>query len=142
MSNDLHHNGKPSFYTNLIKMLNYCNIPLTLRMTIKMIPRSCVSVVAHMQKKYITHWKHSLCNSQYNLNFIMCLSIHIVVTRKNSNRKNTCEIINLISKQADMTRFRDVIEFVLFVASQPEDEIHFLLAVHNIHQLETTFLIK
>ena len=37
-----------------------------------------------------------------------------------------------------MTRSRDVIEFVPFVASV----LKFCLIVQNIHQLETTFLIK
>ena len=46
------------FYANLIKMLNYYNIPFIFIMTI------ILHYVDHMQKKYITHWKHSLCNSQ------------------------------------------------------------------------------
>ena len=41
-----------------------------------------------------------------------------------------------------MTRSRDVIEFVLFVASVLKMRFTFCLIVQNIHQLETTFLIK
>ena len=49
-------------------------------------------VVDHMQKKYITHWKHSLCNSQklefYNaFKTSYTLSLYLDVTRKNPNRK-------------------------------------------------------
>ena len=38
-----------------------------------------------------------------------------------------------------MTRFRDVIEIVLFVASILKMRFSFCLVVQNIHQLETTF---
>ena len=38
--------------------------------------------------------------------------------------------------------FRDVIEFVLFVASILKMRFTFCLIAQNIHQLETTFLIK
>ena len=50
--------------------------------------------------------------------------------------------MNLISKQGGMTRFRDVIEFVLFVASVLNIIFTFCLITQNIRQLETTFLIK
>ena len=49
---------------------------------------------------------------------------------------------NLISKQADMTRFQDVTEFVLFVASILKMRFTLCFIAQNIHQLETTFLIK
>ena len=41
-----------------------------------------------------------------------------------------------------MTTFRGVIEFVLFVASVLKMRFTFCLTAQNIHQLETTFLIK
>ena len=41
-----------------------------------------------------------------------------------------------------MTRFRDVIEFVLFVASILKMRFTFCLIAQNIHQLETTFFNK
>ena len=41
-----------------------------------------------------------------------------------------------------MTRSRDVIEFVLFVASVLKMRFTFCLIVQNIHQLETTFFNK
>ena len=41
-----------------------------------------------------------------------------------------------------MTRFRGVIEFVLFVASILKMRFTFYLIAHRIHQLETTFFNK
>ena len=41
-----------------------------------------------------------------------------------------------------MTRFRDMAEFVLFVASILKMRITFCLIAQNIHQLETTFFNK
>ena len=61
MSIDLHRNGKTSFYTNL--MLNYYNIPFNFDHD-NLDNTKILHFVDHMQKKYITHWKHSLCNSQ------------------------------------------------------------------------------
>ena len=51
-------------------------------------------------------------------------------------------IINLIPKQADVTRFRDVMEFVVFEASILTIKFTFCLTVQNIQQLETTVLVK
>ena len=53
--------------------------------------------VDHTQKKYITHWKHSLCNSQklefYNVfNDSYTPSIYLDVTRKNPNRKTLVKL--------------------------------------------------
>ena len=56
-----------------------------------------LNFVDHMQKKYITHWKHSLCNSQ-KLEFYNVLkesytpSIYLDVTRKNPKRKTLVKL--------------------------------------------------
>ena len=63
MSIDLHRSGKTSFYTNRIKMLNYYNIPFNLNHD-NLNDTEILHFVDHIQKKYITHWKHYLCNSQ------------------------------------------------------------------------------
>ena len=63
MSTDLHRNGKTSFYTNLIKMFNYYNIPFNFNHD-NLDDTKIAHFVDYMQKKYITHWKHSLFNSQ------------------------------------------------------------------------------
>ena len=66
MSTDLHSNGKTSLYANLIKMLNYYNtdnMPFNFNHD-NLDATKILNFVDHVQKKYITHWKHSLCNSQ------------------------------------------------------------------------------
>ena len=106
--------------------------------------------VDHMQKKYITHWKHSLCKSQklefYVFKDSYTPSIYLDVTRKNPNRKTLVKLRisnhNLTLKQAGITRFRGVTEFVRFVASILNMRFTFYLIAQNIHQLETTFLIN
>ena len=150
MSTDLHRNGKTSFYTNLIKMFNYCNIPFNFNHD-NLDDTQIAHFADYMQKKYITHWKHSLCNSQ-KLEFYNVFkdsykpSIYLDVTRKNPNRKTLAKLRisnhKLNIETGGMTRFRDVIEFVLFVASILKMRFTFCLIVQNIHQLETTFLIK
>ena len=89
MSIDLHSNGKTSFYANLIKMLNYYNtdnIPFNFNHD-NLNDTKILYFVDHMQKKYITQWKHSLCNSQkleiYNVfKDSYTPSIYLDVTRK------------------------------------------------------------
>ena len=63
MSIDLHSNGKTSFYANLIKMLNYYDIHFNFNHD-NLDDTKILHFVDHMHKKYITQWKHSLCNSQ------------------------------------------------------------------------------
>ena len=58
ISIDLHSNGKTSFYANLIKMLNYYNIPFNFNYD-NLNDTKILYFVDHMQKKYITHWEHS-----------------------------------------------------------------------------------
>ena len=60
---DLNRNGKTSFYTNLIKMLNYYNIPFNFNHD-NLDDTKILHFVDHMKKKYVTHWKHSLCSTQ------------------------------------------------------------------------------
>ena len=52
MSTDLHRNGKTSFYTNLIKMFNYYNIPFNFNHD-NLDDTKIVHFVDYMQKKYI-----------------------------------------------------------------------------------------
>ena len=62
-SHSINCNDKTSFYANLIKMLNYYNIPFNVNHD-NLDDTKILHFVDQMQKKYITHWKHSLCNSQ------------------------------------------------------------------------------
>ena len=50
---DLHSNGKTSFYANLIKLLNYYNIPFNFNHD-NLDDTKILHFVDHMQKKYIT----------------------------------------------------------------------------------------
>ena len=96
MSIDLHSNGKTSFYANLIKMLNYYNIPFNFNHD-NLNETKILHFVDHMQKKYITHWKHSLCNSQ-KLEFYSVFkdsytpSIYLDGPRKNPNWKTLVKL--------------------------------------------------
>ena len=63
MSIDLHCNGKNSFYSNLIKMLNYYDISFNFNHD-TLDDTKITYLVDQMKKKYIAYMKHSLCNSQ------------------------------------------------------------------------------
>ena len=63
MSIDLHGNGKNSFYSNLINMLNYYDISFNFNHD-TLDATKITYLVDQMKKKYIAYWKHSLCNSQ------------------------------------------------------------------------------
>ena len=63
MSIDLHRNGKTSFYTNLKKILDYYNISFNFNYE-NLDDMKIMHFVNRMQKKYITHWRHALCNLQ------------------------------------------------------------------------------
>ena len=96
MSIDLHSHGKTSFYANLIEMLNYYNIPFNFNHD-NLNDTKILYFVDHMQKKYITHWKHSLCNSQkrhfYNVfKDSYTPSIYLDVTRKNPKGKTLVKL--------------------------------------------------
>ena len=134
MSIDLHSNGKTSFYANLIKILNYYNIPFNFNHD-NLNDTKILQFVDHMQKKYITHWKHSLCNSQ-KLEFYNVFkdsytpSIYLDVTRKNPNRKTLVKLrmsnhkLNIETGRYDkISRFDSICPVC---SLDIEDEIHFL----------------
>ena len=88
-----------------------------------------------MQKKYITHWKHSLCNSQ-KLEFYNVFkdsytpSIYLDVTRKNPNRKTLVKLrISNHKLNIETGRYDKISRFdrICPVCSLDiDDEIHFL----------------
>ena len=89
----------------------------------------------HMQKKYITHWKHSLCNSQklgfYNVfKDSYTLSTYFDVTRKNANRKTLVKLRISNHKLNIETGRHDNISRCNRICPvcglSVEDEIHFL----------------
>ena len=77
-------------------MLNYYNTPFNFNYD-NLDDTKILHFVDYMQKKYITHWKHSFCNSQklefYNaFKDSYTLSIYLDVTRKNLNRKTLVKL--------------------------------------------------
>ena len=63
MSIDLHRNGKTSFFTNLMKILSSYNIHFNSNQD-NLDNTKILHFVDHMQKKCITYWILSLCNSR------------------------------------------------------------------------------
>ena len=125
-------------------MLNYYNIPFNFNHD--NLDTNIQHFVDHMQKKYITHWKHSLCNSQklefYNVfKDSYTQSIYLDVTRKNPNRKTLVKLRisnhkrNIETGRCDKISSCDRICPVCGLNT-------FCLITQNIHQLETTFFNK
>ena len=125
---------KTSFYTNLIKLRNYYNIPFNFNHD-NLDDTKILHFVDHMQKKYITHWKHSLCNSQ-KLEFCnvfkdsYTLSTYLDLTRKNPNRKTLVKLRRSDHKLNIETGRYDNISRCNRICPvcglSVEDEIHFL----------------
>ena len=122
-------------------MLNYYNIPFNFNHD-NLNDTKTLHFVGHMQKKYITHCKHSLCNSQklefYNDSYTP--SIYLDVTRKNPNRKTLVKLrISNHKLNIETGRYDKISRFVAPILKM---RFTFYLIAQNIHQLETTFLIK
>ena len=117
-------------------MLNYYNIPFNFNYdNLNAYDTKILHFVDHMQKKYITHWKHSLCNSQ-KLKFYNVFkdsytpSIYLDVTRKNPNRKTLVKLrISNHKLNIETGRYNKIsrCDRICPVCSLDiEDEIHFL----------------
>ena len=151
MSIDLHSNGKTSFYANLIKMLDYHNIPFSFNHD-NLDDTKILHFVDHMQKECITYWKHSLCNSQklefYNVfKDSYTTSIYIDVTRKIPNRKTLVKLrisnrkLNIETGRYDKISRSNRICPVCIASIRLKMRFTFCLIAQNI-QLETTFFNK
>ena len=150
MSIDLLSNGKTSFYTNLIKMLNYYNIPFNFNND-NSDDTNIQHFVDHMQKKYITHWKHSLCNSQklkfYNVfKDSYTRSIYLDVTRKNPNRKTFAKLrISNHKRNIETGRYDKISRcdrICPVCGLNIEDEIHFLFDYPKYSSIRDDFFNK
>ena len=106
--------------------------------------------VDHMQKKYITNWKHSLCNSQ-KLEFYVFKdnytpSIYLDVTRKNPKRKTLVKLrvsnhkLNIETGRYDKISRCDRICPVCSL--DIEDEIHFLFDCAKYSSIRDDFFNK
>ena len=150
MSIDLHRNGKTSFYTNLKKILDYYNISFNFNYE-NLDDMKIMHFVNHMQKKYITHWRHALCNSQ-KLEFYNVFkdsytpSIYLDVTRKNPNRKTLVKLrisnhkLNIETGRYDKISRCDRICPVCGL--NIEDEIHFLFHCPKYSSIRDDFFNK
>ena len=148
MSIDLHSSGKTSFYANLIiKMLNYYNIHFNFKHD-NLDDTKIQHFVGHMQKKYITHWKHSLCNSQ-KLEFYNVLkdsytpSIYLDVTRKNPNRKTLVKISNhkLNIETGRYNKISRCDRICPVCSLDIEEEIHFLIDCAKYSSIRDDFFL-
>ena len=102
----------------------------------------------HTQKKYITHWRHSSCNSQ-KLEFYNVFkdkytpSIYLDVTRENPNRNTLLKLtisnhkLNIETGRYDKILRCDRICMVCSLILKMR--FTFYLIAQNIHQLEMTF---
>ena len=131
-------------------MLNYYNIPFNFNHD-NLNDTKILHFVDHMQKKYITHWKHSLCNSQ-KLEFYNVFkdsytpSIYLDVTRKNPNRKTLVKLrisnhkLNIETGRYDKISRCDRICPVCSL--DIEDEIHFLFDCAKYSSIRDDFFNK
>ena len=116
-------------------MLDYYNIPFNFNHD-NLDDTKILHFVYHMRKKYITYWKHSLCNSQ-KLEFYNAFkdsytsSVYLDVTRKNPNRKTLVKLrisnhkLNIETGRYDkISRCNRICPVC---SLDIEDEIHFLL---------------
>ena len=91
ISIDLHHNGKTSFYSNLMKMVDYYD--LNYDFSCNSLSDSIVNrYIGIMKNKYVSYWNQTLQQSQ-KLSFYCTIkddyspSPYLVLTRKNPSRK-------------------------------------------------------
>ena len=91
ISIDLHHNGKTSFYSNIMKMVEYYD--LNYDFSCNSLSDSIVyRYIGIMKNKYVSYWNQTLQQSQ-KLSFYCTikddysLSPYLVLTRKNPSRK-------------------------------------------------------
>ena len=104
-----------------------------------------------MQKIYITHWKHSLCNSQklefYNIfKDSYTLSIYLDVTRKNPNRKTLVKLrISNHKRNIETGRYDNISrcnKICPVCDLSVEDEIHFLFDCPKYSSIRDDFFNK
>ena len=106
--------------------------------------------VDHMQKKYITHWKHPLCKSQklefYVFKDSYTPSIYLDVTRKNPNRKTLVKLrISNHKLNIETGRYNKIsrCDRICPVCSLDiEYEIHFLLDCAEYSSIRDQFFNK
>lgn len=142
MSIDLHRSEEIAFIPIL-----WVSSPTVIRHNLKHDPLDEAQITHHayrwpMKRKYINHWKQSLCNSQ-NLEFYNTFKYRyspnwLRFYNKNPNRKALMKFTisnhNLTLKQVDKTKSTGVPDF--------EDETHFLFHCPGYSSIEMNFPVK
>ena len=138
------------FIPILKKILDYYNSPFHFNYD-NLDDMKIMHFVNHMQKKYITHWRHSLCNSQ-KLEFYNVFkdsytpSIYLDVTTKNRNRKTPVKLRISNHKLYIETGRYDKIsrcDRICHVCGLDiEDEIHFLFNCPKYSSIRDDFFNK
>ena len=150
MSQDLHHAGKNSYYSNIIDMSEYYNLPCF------DIPNLTNAKVKHfvsvMQQKYILYRQHTMQNSSklefYNTFKTDCTpSYYLGLTRKLNERKQLVKFRLGNHKLRIETGRYDQIPRVnrlypLCKSNQIEDESHFLIYCNKYSILRNEFCKK
>ena len=150
MSIDLNGNGKNSFYSNLINMLNYYDISFNFNHD-TLDDTKITYLVDQMKKRYIAYWKHSLCNSQklefYN-NFkdSYTPSPYLDLTRKNPNRKTLVKLrISNHKLLIETGRYNNIPRsdrLCTICGHNVEDETHLLFHCPRYSSLRENFFSK
>ena len=134
MSQDLHHAGENSYYSNIIRCLNIM-ISLVLILLTKLTLKS--NIASLMQQKYILYWEHTMQNST-KLKFFNTFkndyapSSYLGLTNKLSERKELVKLWIGNHKLLIETGRYDQIPRVnrlspICASNEIEDESHFLI---------------
>ena len=128
MSSDLHNTTKNSFYSNVMRMSEYYNLPV-FDPTFLTDAKIKHYVLSLMQQKYISHWQHTIRNSK-KLEFYNTFkdeytpSCYLDLTRKLNNRK---ELVKLrIGNHKLLIETGRYDQIPRDKSNQIEDEIHLL----------------
>ena len=136
ISVDLHHKRKTSFYSNLMKIVDYCD--LNYDFSCNSLSDSIVNrYIGIMTNKYVSYWNQTLQQSQ-KLSFYCTIkddyspSLYLVLTRKNPSRKALVRLrISSHQLRIETGRYENIPrnERICHVctSNKIEDENHFLL---------------
>ena len=151
ISIDLHHNGKTSFYSNLMKMVDYYD--LNYDFSCNSLSDSIVNrYIGIMKNKYVSYWNQTLQQSQ-KLSFYCTIkddyisSPYLVLTRKKHSRKalvrfriSSHQLRIETGRYENIPRNERICHFC--TSNKIEDENHFLLDCKAYPQIRDIFFFK
>ena len=151
ISIDLHHNGKTSFYSNIMKIVEYYD--LNYDFSRNSLSDSIVNRdIGIMKNKYVSYWNRTLQQSQ-KLSFYCTIkdacspSPYLVLARKNPSRKALVSFrISSHQLRIETGRYekipRDDRICYFCTRNKIEDKNHFLLDCKAYSQIKDTFFSK